>query len=98
MALSMIASIVPNALLTALTDQIVEMAMSPRTTISVRKKAVMCLSRMIKKDPNKFDVKKFIPPLSEMFELKNCGFLSFLNGAASLLLTMMNQTNPDSMK
>ena len=33
-----------------------------------------------------------------MFESRNANSLSFLNGAASLLLTVMNVTNPDSLK
>ena len=56
----------------------------------------MCLSRIIKKDPNNFDTKKFINPLSEMFDSTN-GALSFHNSASSFLLNLMNISNPDSL-
>lgn len=36
-------------------------------------------------------------PLSDLFENRNSGSLSLLNGGASLLLSIMNQVNPDQL-
>ena len=87
----------PSALYN-LSDTILDLAMSTRTTPQVRKKALVCLSRMVRKDPDKFDVKKMFGPLAEIFEGKHAGTLSLLSGGASLLLTIMSQINPDQMK
>lgn len=56
----------------------------------------MCLSRIIKKHPNNYDIKKFITPLSEMFDRKR-GTLSYQNAASSFLLNLMNIANPDQL-
>ena len=87
----------PSALYN-LSDTILDLAMSTRTTPQVRKKALLCLARMVKKDVDKFDVKKMFGPLSEIFYSKHAGTLSLLSGGASLLLTIMGQINPDQMK
>jgi len=63
----------------------------------IRKKALICLARMLKKDPERFDVKKMFVPLGEIFEGRHAGALSLVNGGASLLLTIMNQVNPDQL-
>ena len=55
----------------------------------------MCLSRIIKKNPNNYDVKKFISPLSDMFDKQKS--LSFQNAASSFLLNLMNVSNPDAL-
>lgn len=70
--------------------------MNKNTSVVVRKKAVMCLSRIIKKHPNNFDATKFISPLNEMFEAKR-GVLSFQNAAGSFLLNLMAISNPDAL-
>lgn len=67
MALSLISSIVPDLLVNSLSDTIIDLAISNKASINVRKKAIMCLARIIKKNPNNYDVKKFISPLSDMF-------------------------------
>jgi hypothetical protein len=92
----MIATIVPDLLVNALSDSIIDLAVTNKASLNVRKKAVMCLSRIIKKHPNNYDVKKFISPISEMFDSKKS--LSFTNAACSLLLTFMNISNPDILK
>jgi hypothetical protein len=56
----------------------------------------MCLSRIIKKHPNNYDIKKFITPLSDMFDRKR-GTLSYQNAAGSFLLNLMNIANPDQL-
>ncbi len=84
--------------LTTLSDAIFELALSTRTTPIVRKKALVCLARMIRKDPNKYDLKKVFSPLSEIFETKNSSSLSLLSGATSLMLVVMNSINPDQLK
>lgn len=55
----------------------------------------MCFARILKKYPNKFDVKKYVSSVTEMFEPKNTS-LSFINAASSLLLAMMNTSDPDT--
>ena len=96
MALSLIATIVPDLLVAALSDTISDLAISTKSSTSVSKKAIMCLSRIIKKHPNNYDVKKFISPLSEMFDRKSSS-LSYQNAAASFLLQLMNLANPDTL-
>ncbi len=54
----------------------------------------MCLARIVKKNPNNFDVKKFIAPIGDMLDGKK-GSLSFQNAAVSFLLVLMNHSNPD---
>ena len=54
----------------------------------------MCLARIIKKNPNNYDVRKFIVPIGEMLDGKK-GSLSFQNAAVSFLLVLMNNSNPD---
>lgn len=96
MALSLIATIVPDLLVAALSDTIIELAVSSKSTPNVSKKAIMCLSRIIKKHPNNYDVKKFFTPLSEMFDRRG-GSLSYQNAAASFLLQLMSLANPDTL-
>jgi len=96
LALSLIATIVPDLLVAALSDTIIDLAISNKGSQNVSKKAIMCLSRIIKKHPNNYDVKKFIVPLSEMFDGKK-GSLSYQNAAASFLLNLMNISNPDAL-
>lgn len=55
----------------------------------------MCLSRIIKKNPNNYDVKKFIDPLSDMYDKQKS--LSFQNAASTFLLNLMNISNPDAL-
>jgi hypothetical protein len=64
LALSLIATIVPDLLVNALSDTIIDLAISNKASTNVKKKAIMCLARIIKKNPNNYDVKKFITPLS----------------------------------
>lgn len=96
LALSLLATIMPAAL-SNLADTIMDLALSSRTSPLVRKKALVCLARMLKKDPSKFEIKKMYGPLSDLFENKNSGTLSLLNGGASLLLSIMSQVNPDQL-
>jgi AP-2 complex subunit alpha len=97
LALSLLATIMPSALYN-LADTILDLALSSRTTPAVRKKALICLARMLKKEPEKFDVKKMLSPLAEIFEGKHAGALSLISGGSSLLLTILNIVNPDQLK
>lgn len=92
----MIATIVPDLLVAALSDTIIDLAISAKSSSAVSKKAIMCLSRIIKKHPNNYDVKKFINPVGEMFDRKSSS-LSYQNAAASFLLQLMQIANPDSL-
>ena len=85
------------ASLSSLSDTILDLALSSRTTPAVRKKALICLSRMLKKDPERFDVKKMFSSLGDIFEGKHAGALSLISGGASLLLTILGQINPDQL-
>jgi hypothetical protein len=96
LALSLIATLVPDVLVNSLTDTIIDIAFGSRASPNVSKKAVMCLARIIKKYPNNYDIKKFISPLSDMFDKKK-GTLSNSNAAASFLLNLMNIANPDQL-
>ncbi len=96
MALSLIATIVPDLLVAALSDTIIELAVSSKSSAAVSKKAIMCLSRIIRKHPNNYDVKKFISPLVDMFERRS-STLSYQNAAASFLLQLMAISNPDAL-
>lgn len=96
LALSLISTIVPDLLVAALSDTIIDLAVSGKSSPNVSKKAIMCLSRIIKKHPNNYDVKKFITPISDMFDGKRGG-LSYQNAAASFLLNLMNIANPDTL-
>lgn len=62
LALSLLATIMPSAL-SNLSDIISDLALNSRTSPMIRKKAFICLARMLKKDPESFDVKKMITPL-----------------------------------
>jgi len=93
----MLATIMPSAL-NNLTDSIFDLALSNRSSPLVRKKALVCLSRMLRKDANQFDVKKIFSPLSDIFEGKNSSTLSLVSGGASLLLTVLNLVNSDQLK
>jgi hypothetical protein len=59
----MLATIMPQSL-SSLSDAIFDLALSNRTSLLVRKKALVCLARMIRKEPNKYDLKKIFTPLS----------------------------------
>lgn len=93
----MIATIVPDILVNTVADTIIDIALTNRVSIAVRKKAVLCLSRILKKFPNKYDSKKFVGPISEMIEKRDCPS-SFLNSAASLLLTSQQIFNPEHFR
>jgi hypothetical protein len=62
----MLATIMPSSM-ASLSDIIFDLALNVRTIAAVRKKALLCLSRMLRKDPNRYDVKKTIAPLSDLF-------------------------------
>jgi hypothetical protein len=79
-----------------LSDTIIDLAISSKSSTAVSKKAIMCLSRIIRKHPNNYDVKKFISPLSDMFDKKS-GSLSYQNAATSFLLQLMSIANPDTL-
>lgn len=97
LALSLLATIMPSAL-TSLADAVFDIALSSRSSSIIRKKALICLARMLKKDPNRYDTKKVFGPLSEIFEGRHSSTLSLLSGASSLLLTLMNLGNPEQLK
>ena len=97
LALSLLATIMPSAL-SNLSDTILDLALSSRTTPSVRKKALICLARMLKKNPNQFDVKKMVQPLSDLLDGKKSSTLSLTSGAGSLLLAIMHIVHPDQLQ
>ena len=68
-----------------------------KVSVNVRKKAVLCLSRILKKYPTKYDSKKFVSPVCEMIEKKDCP-LSFLSSVASLLYTCQQIFNPEHFR
>lgn len=49
--------------LSNLSDTILDLALNSRTSPMIRKKALICLARMLKKDPERFDVKKMFGPI-----------------------------------
>ncbi len=63
MALSMIGTIVPDFLINTVADTIIDVAITNKVSVNVRKKAVLCLSRILKKYPTKYDSKKFVTPV-----------------------------------
>ena len=89
----MIATIVPDTLVLNVSDTIIEIALTNKVAMNVRRKAILCLSRILKKYPNKYDSKKFVTPICEMLEKKDCS-LSFLNSTTSLVITLQQIFNP----
>lgn len=67
LAFSMIGTLAPEALVNALADQIVDAALSQKLGVNVRKKAVLCLLRIMRKYPQRFDPKKWLKEVSDMF-------------------------------
>lgn len=63
MALSMIGTIVPDFLINSVADTIIDVAITNKVSVNVRKKAILCLSRILKKYPTKYDSKKFVTPV-----------------------------------
>lgn len=59
----MIATIVPDALVSTIAESIIDVAITNRVSVSVRRKAVLCLARILKKYPTKYDAKKFVGPV-----------------------------------
>ena len=90
----MIATIVPDTLVSIVADTVVEVALTEKVGTSVRKKAILCLSRILKKYPAKYDSKKFAEPICKMLDKKDAP-LSFISSTASLLLTAQQIFNPE---
>lgn len=59
----MIATIVPDTLISVVADTVVEVALTNKVGANVRKKAILCLARILKKYPAKYDSKKFAGPI-----------------------------------
>jgi AP-2 complex subunit alpha len=97
LAFSMIGTLAPEVLVNSLSEHIVDAALSQKYSVNVRKKAILCLLRMLRKYPDKFDPKKWLNQISEMFESKYI-VLSFLNSAASLLMGIQSISNPEFFK
>lgn len=97
LAFSMIATLVPDTLVSVVADSVIEVAVTNRVSLSVRRKAVLCLARILRKYPAKYDSKKFVGPVCEMIEHKSAS-LSFLNSATSLLLTCQQVFNPEHFR
>lgn len=93
----MIGTIVPDSLVAIVAPTIIDVAITNKVSINTRKKAVLCLSRILRKYPNKYDSKTFVGPVCEMIEKRDCP-LSFLNAAASLLLTSLTVFNPEHFR
>jgi hypothetical protein len=60
----MIATIVPDILVNNVADTIIDVALTTKVSLTVRKKAIQCLSRILKKFPTKYDSKKFVTPIN----------------------------------
>ena len=90
----MIATIVPETLVSVVADTVVEVALTSKVGTNVRKKAVLCLARILKKYPAKYDSKKFAAPICEMLDKRDAP-LSFISATASLLLTAQQVFNPE---
>lgn len=93
----MIATIVPDTLVSSVSDTIIEVALTSKVSTNVRRKAILCLSRILKKYPNKYDSKKFLAPVCEMLDKRDCT-LSFLSSTASLIITLQQIYNPEHLK
>jgi len=59
----MIGTIVPDFLINSVADTIIDVAITNKVSVNVRKKAILCLSRILKKYPTKYDSKKFVTPI-----------------------------------
>lgn len=97
LAFSMIGTSAPEVLVNCLSEHIVDAALSQKHSINIRKKAILCLLRMLRKYPDKFDPKKWLAQLTDMFESKYI-VLSFLSSAASLLLGIQAISNPEHFR
>jgi hypothetical protein len=60
----MIATIVPDILVNALSSMIIDIATTNKHSTAIRKKAIMCFARIAKKNPNKYDPKKYVSAVS----------------------------------
>ena len=67
LAFSMIGTLAPETLVNHMSDTIADIVLSGKFNMAVRKKAVLCLLRILRKHPQKYDVKKWVNPLCEMF-------------------------------
>lgn len=67
LAFSMIGTSAPEVLVNSLAEHITDAALSQKHSVTIRKKAILCLLRMLRKYPDKFDPKKWLPQLSDMF-------------------------------
>jgi len=97
LAFSMIGTSAPEVLVNCLSEHIVDAALSQKHSVNIRKKAILCLLRMLRKYPDKFDPKKWLAQLTDMFESKYI-VLSFLSSAASLLLGIQAISNPEHFR
>ncbi len=88
----MLGTLAPSAL-APLADSVIDLALASRTSPAVRKKALMCVARFIRREPARFDVKKFFGAIGDVLEGR--GGLSLASAGASLLLTVMGASNPD---
>ena len=93
----MIGTSAPEVLVNCLSEHIVDAALSQKHSVNIRKKAILCLLRMLRKYPDKFDPKKWLAQLTDMFESKYI-VLSFLSSAASLLLGIQAISNPEHFR
>jgi F0F1-type ATP synthase delta subunit len=59
----MIGTIAPDSLVTTVADTIIDVALTNKVSVTVRRKAVLCLSRILKKFKTKYDEKKFVGPV-----------------------------------
>lgn len=93
----MIGTLAPETLVSHVSDTIADIVLTGKFGMAVRKKAVLCLLRIMRKYPQKYDVKKWAGPVCEMFETKY-NLLSFMSAAASLLQGIFAVANPEIYK
>lgn len=90
----MIGTLAPETLVNHVSETIADIVVTGKFNMSVRKKAILCLLRILRKYPQKYDVKKWVNPICEMFESKY-SLLSFVSASASLLLGIFAVANPE---
>lgn len=66
----LLVTIMPTSL-ASLSDAIFDLTLSKRTSMVFRKKALVFLARMVRKDPTKYGLNKIFASLWEIFENNN---------------------------
>jgi hypothetical protein len=91
LAIAMIGALAPKELVEQLNKEVIKIAMNEasRSSLFVRKKAILAVLRMYRKYKEKFEVMDWVVPIINMFEQKYLS-LGFVSSACSLLLGSQN--------